>query len=91
MSQSDDDILGYLAICDAAADVCTKRGRVTDLTITGPNADFSGFVQLHGKTANFDATVMDNAGSGTPDTISITLSNGYSAGGTLTSGDISIQ
>ena len=91
MSQSDDDIIGYLSICDAAADVCTKKGRVYSLTITGPNADFSGFVQLHGRTVNFDASVTDNGEPGTSDTFSISMTNGYSASGTLTSGDIQIQ
>jgi hypothetical protein len=87
-SQSDDQYIGFLSICDAAADVCTKRGRVSSLTITGNTADFSGFVQLHGQSVNFDASVTDNSGSGSPDTFSITMTNGYSASGTLTSGDI---
>ena len=87
-SQSDDRYIGYLSICDAAADVCTKKGRVSSLTITGTTADFSGFVQLHGRTVNFDASVTDNGEGGTSDTFSITMTNGYSAGGTLTSGDI---
>jgi len=89
-SQSDDRYIGYLSICDEAAAVCTKRGRVTSLTISGSNADISGFVQLHGSPVTFDASVTDNGEPGTLDTISISLSNGYSAGGTLTSGDIRI-
>ena len=92
VSQSDEDYLGYLSVCDAAADVCTKRGRrVTDLTITPPNAHFTGIIQLHGRTVFFNASVTDNGDGGNSDTFSITLSNGYSAGGTLTSGDIRIQ
>jgi hypothetical protein len=40
--------------------------------------------QLHGECT-------DNGTPGTFDTFSIQLSNGYSAGGTLTSGDIEIR
>jgi hypothetical protein len=90
VSQSDDDIIGSFSICDVAADVCTKKGRVSSLTITGSNADFSGFVQLHGTRVDFDASVTDNGAPGTSDTFSISMTNGYFASGTLTSGDITI-
>jgi hypothetical protein len=36
-------------------------------------------------------SVTDNSSDGSTDTFSISLSNGYSAGGTLTSGNIQIQ
>jgi hypothetical protein len=39
----------------------------------------------------FSVNVTDNGEPGTLDTISISLSNGYSASGTLTSGDIRIH
>jgi hypothetical protein len=86
-SQSSDRFLGHLAFCDDAAGFCTKRGRVESLTITGNSAAFSGYVQLHGERITFDASVTGNSGS---DTISINFSNGYSASGTLTSGEIRI-
>lgn len=89
-TQSDDTYLGNFAFCDAAAGVCTQRGRVQSLTITGNSASFSGYVKLDGKRVTFDASITDNGSGGNFDTISITLSNGYSASGTLTSGDIRI-
>jgi hypothetical protein len=89
-TQSDDTYLGNFAFCDAVADVCTKRGRVQSLTITGNSASFSGYVKLSGKRVTFDARITDNGSGGNFDTISITLSNGYSSSGTLTSGDIRI-
>ncbi len=67
-----------------------KKGRVESLTISGNSADFSGFVILDGKTVTFDVSVTDNGEPGTSDTISINLNDGYSAGGTLTSGEIRI-
>jgi hypothetical protein len=89
-TQGDDRFIGYFAFCDSAADVCTSRGRVESLTITGNTAEFSGFVILNGRTVTFDASVTDNGSPGTSDTISISLSDGYSAAGTLTSGEIRI-
>jgi hypothetical protein len=82
--------LGYFSFCDSAAGVCARRGRVESLTITGNSAGFSGFVILNGRRVTFDASVTDNDPGGISDTISISLSNGYSASGTLTSGDIRI-
>ncbi len=87
-SRSNDTYIGNLSICDAAAGVCTKKGRVSSLTITGNTAVFSGFVQLQGQRVNFDASVTDNGAGGTSDSFSIAMTNGYSASGTLTSGDI---
>jgi hypothetical protein len=90
VTQGEEDIIGYLAYCDSAADVCTNRGRVQSLTITGNNATFSGYVKLNGQRVDFDASVTDNTSGGTSDTFSINLSNGYSASGTVTSGEIRI-
>jgi galactose oxidase-like protein/Kelch motif protein len=90
VTQGDQDIIGYLAFCDPAADVCTNRGRVQSLTIAGTNATFSGYVQLSGQRVTFDASVNDNSPGGTADTFSINLSNGYSASGAVTSGEIRI-
>ena len=43
-----------------------------------------------GSTVTFSVSVTDNGEPGTSDTISISLTNGYFASGTLTSGDIRI-
>jgi hypothetical protein len=89
-TQGDDSYLGSFRFCDPAADVCPSRGRVTNLAINGNIADFSGFVILDGRSVTFDASVTDNGSPGISDMISISLSNGYSASGTLTSGEIRI-
>ena len=71
--------------------MCMTKGKIQSLSITGINAEFSGKARLEdGTRVTFDVSVTDNGEPGRLDTISITLSNGYSAGGTLTSGDIRI-
>jgi hypothetical protein len=84
--------LGQFSFCDSVASVCLTNGRIQSLLITGHTAEFSGSgrVQDVGRVT-FNVSVTDNGNPGTSDTISITLSNGYSASGTLTSGDIRIQ
>ena len=90
VTQGDDRFLGDFAFCDPAADICI-RAKVSSLTITGNSADFSGTIHTKGRiTGTFDVSVTDNGSPGTLDTISINLSNGYSAGGMLTSGGIRI-
>jgi hypothetical protein len=84
--------LGYYSFCDPAAAVCITTGKTESLSITGISAEFSGIARLEdGTRVRFDVSVTDNGEPGRLDTISITLSNGYSAGGILTSGDIRIQ
>jgi hypothetical protein len=92
-AQADDSSrLGQFTFCDIAAGKCTAKARVQSLSITGNTAGFSGQARLDGGTrVTFSVNVTDNGEPGTSDTISITLSNGYSVSGTLTSGDIRIQ
>jgi len=89
-SQGSDRFIGYFTFCDPAASECATRGRVEGLTISGKSANLSGFVILSGRQVTFNASVTDNGPGGISDTISISLSNGYSAGGTVTSGEIRI-
>jgi hypothetical protein len=70
----------------------TIKGKVRSLTINGTSADFNGVAKLgDGSKVRFNVSVMDNSGDGSSDTFSLSLSNGYSASGTLTSGDIRIH
>jgi hypothetical protein len=56
----------------------------------GNSAEFGGSADLGGgNRVTFDVNITDT-GNGTSDTFSISLSNGYSAGGNLTRGDIQI-
>ena len=88
----DSSRLGQFTFCDTAAGKCTAKARVQSLSITGNTAGFSGQARLDGGTrVTFTVNVTDNGEPGTLDTISISLSNGYSVSGNLTTGDIRIQ
>jgi hypothetical protein len=61
---------------------------IYNLSFSGSTATFSGSGHLEdGTPVRFQVSVTDGAS----DTISISLDNGYSASGTVTSGDIRIQ
>jgi hypothetical protein len=89
---NDSNKLGPFTFCDPAAGICTAKARIQSLSITGNTADFSGQALLEdGSRVRFNVNATDNGEPGTSDTISISLSNGYSVSGTLTSGDIRIH
>lgn len=88
---NDSGTLGRFSFCDPAAGVCATNAGIRSLSINGNSADFSGSARLDdGTRVTFSVSVTDNGLPGTSDTISISLSNGYSASGNLTSGDIQI-
>ncbi len=91
-AQADDGgRLGHFAFCDPAAGVCITKGIIRSLSIPSNTADFSGSARLEdGTRVTFTVSVTDNGSPGRSDTISISLSTGYSVTGTLTSGDIRI-
>jgi hypothetical protein len=90
VTRSNDDILGDFRLCDHSEGFCQKVGRVQSLTITGNTAEFSGIFLKDDGFVTFNVSVTDNDGRGRSDTISISLSDGYSVSGTLTSGNIRI-
>ena len=82
--------MGNFSFSDPGEGVSIEKAKVRTLTITGTSADFRGTTRLEDATrVTFDVRIADN-GDGTSDTFSITLSNGYTAAGNLTKGDISI-
>jgi hypothetical protein len=82
---------GSLTFSDGAADISISRAKVRTLTFTGNSADFGGTARMgDGSKITYSVSVTDN-GDGRTDTFDISLSTGYSAGGTLTSGDIQVQ
>ncbi len=91
-SQADDGSrLGPFTFCDPAAGVCITKDIIRSLSIPSNTADFSGSGRLEDETkVRFTVSVTDNGSPGRSDTISISLDNGYSVTGTLTSGDIRI-
>ena len=91
-SQSDDNTSAdYFSFCDPAAGVCLTDAGIRSLSINGNTADLGGTGHLDdGTKVTYNVEVTDNGETGTLDTISITLSNGYFAGGALLTGDILI-
>ncbi len=91
-SLSGDQASGSLTYSDPAAVVSFSRAKVRTLTFTGTSATFGGNGRLgDGSRVTYSVNVSDNSSDGSSDTFTISLSNGYSAGGTLTSGDIQVQ
>jgi hypothetical protein len=83
---------GSLTFNDPAALVSISKAKVRTLTFTGNSATFGGTARLgSGSKVSYSVTVSDNSADGSTDTFAISLSNGYSAGGTLVSGDIQVQ
>jgi N-acetylneuraminic acid mutarotase len=83
---------GSLTFSDPAAAVSFSRAKVRTLTFTGTSATFGGNARLgDGSRVTYSVNVSDNSSDGSSDTFTISLSNGYLVGGTLTSGDIAIQ
>lgn len=82
---------GNLTYHDEGAAIFISKAKVRSVTFTSNSADFSGTADFGGgNRVTFDVSVTDN-GAGSSDTFFITLSNGYSAGGNLTEGDIEIR
>jgi hypothetical protein len=92
-SQSDGKTsAGNFSFCDPAAGVCPTNAEIRSLSIAANTAELRGTIHLDdGTKIRYSVSVTDNGEPGTLDTISITLDDGYSIGGTLTSGDIQIH
>ena len=84
---------GTLTYSDPNANVIFARMRLRKLTISGNTATVTGSATLAngGGNVTFTVTAVDSSADGSSDTFSITLSNSYSASGTLTSGNITIH
>ena len=84
-------VKGSFSFSDPAASLTITDAPVRRLSISGNTATFNGKADLGGGVkATFNVIAADN-GPGTSDTLSITISNGYSAGGTLIDGNIRIE
>ena len=89
--RASEETLGIFSLHDSAAGLEFTNGRIDSVDVTGNTATFTGTARPQGQgRVTFAVTVTDNGPGGTSDTIAITLSNGYSASGTLTSGEIRI-
>jgi hypothetical protein len=79
-----------MSYSDPASSFAFNTKKLGPVTITGRHAHFTGTAKLgkKGGTISFTVDVMDLSVDGTADELSISASNGYSASGTLTSGNI---
>ncbi len=92
---------GSFTYSDNGEEFALTSTKITSLTFTGNQAHFTGEGKKPGgkknkkkknkKTFTFTIDVTDNGTPGTLDTFSIQVSNGYSASGNLTSGNITIE
>jgi len=84
---------GSLSYSDPNANVTFSRVRLRKLTISGNTATITGLATLDNGTGrvSFTVTAVDKSADGSTDTLSVTLNDGYSASGTLTSGNVIIQ
>ena len=83
-------IIGNFSYNDPAAGLNLNASKFSSFFITGNHAQVSGTAKMgkHGKIT-FTVDVYDNGPSG--DQFFLSTSSGYSAGGTLTSGNILIH
>ena len=85
-------IVGSFSYIDPAAGLNINSSKLSSLVINGNQAQFSGTDKTGKHTKiTFTVNVTDNGIPGTNDTFSINVSNGYSASGHLTSGNISLH
>ena len=84
--------IGNFHYDDPASGLSFDGIKISGLTFIGFNhARFSGIAKVSKKKQySFTVDAYDNGPSGAGDQFFITISNGYSAGGALTSGDIDI-
>ena len=91
VTQGDGRPTGSMSSSDLAAGITIPMARVRTLSLINNSADFSGTARLgDGSKVIFEVSGTDN-GDGSTDIFPISLSNGYSADGTLTSGNIQID
>jgi hypothetical protein len=84
---------GHLTYIDHGANLKVKGTGVTAYTVTGPTSrQILGTCEINGAPGTYKVDVEDNGepGRGT-DVFTITLSNGYTAGGTLAGGNIQLH
>jgi hypothetical protein len=85
------DLKGKVRYRDGAA-ANFRSTRLTEVTCgSGGHGTIRGEGTDNGQRVTFTIEVVDNGDSGTSDTFSISLSDGYSKSGTLTSGNVEVH
>jgi hypothetical protein len=83
---------GFIQYDDPANGFSFDTSKLSDLVINGNQVQFTGVIKLgHHQKITVTIDVVDNGDPGTLDTFSIMGTNGYSASGHLTSGNIRLH
>ena len=82
---------GHLQYIDHGAGLKAKGTGVTGYEGTGTCRTIRGTCDINGAPGTYEVTACDNGEPGRNDTFTISLSNGYSAGGTLPGGNIQLH
>jgi hypothetical protein len=83
-------VTGSFSYSDPATPIAFQAAKIRSLTFNGSQAHFTGTSKIGKKKVSFTVDVTDNGDPGTNDFFSLQLSNGYSASGNLTAGNIHI-
>jgi len=83
---------GHLEYQDKAVGLKVHGTGVTAYTVTGSTSrHIEGTATINGQPGTYKVDVADNGEPGRNDTFNLTLSNGYTAGGTLQGGNIQLH
>jgi hypothetical protein len=82
---------GNFTYSDSSAGISFTSTKITNATFSGNSAQFTAKGTSHGNQMTATVNVTDNGPSGTSDTFSVGFNTGYSRGGTLTSGNITVD
>jgi hypothetical protein len=83
---------GHLMYMDSATGLKVKGTGVTAYTVTGTKSrHIEGTAQINGAPGTYRVDAVDNGEPGRTDTFKITLSNGYTATGTLAGGNLQLH
>ena len=86
------DFWGHLTYIDHGTNLRVKGTGVTAYVVTGPTSrHIEGTCEINGAPGTYMVDVADNGEPGRTDVFKITLSTGYTAGGTLAGGNIQLH
>ena len=91
MTKKKTKVIGTVSYDDPFTPISFHSTKITSLTFNGMQAHIAGVGKIGKTTVSFTCDAIDNGYPGTLDYFSIHFSNGYSASGNLTSGDITIH
>jgi sugar lactone lactonase YvrE len=84
-------VKGSFGYEDSTAGVALRTSKFTMLNVMGNQAEFAGTARVNKQKVTFMVNVLDVGNLNAPDTFSIKMSNGYSAGGNVMGGNVTIK